>query len=163
MHLQMSSPASNMFDKMEIDDDEAAAVVAASIDELELYLREPRVKGITDVLRWWALNAGKYPILSRVALDKLACPRPFLLFLSFSRHVSNISDSATSVYVERQFSRSRLLVSSIRNRLSAESIRQMMCLGCWSRQGFVEDEDFKVVASLPTVEEEEEEEAVEED
>jgi hypothetical protein len=39
----------------------------------------------------------------------------------------------------------------------------MMCLGCWSRQGFVEDEDFKVVASLPTVEEEEEEEAVEED
>jgi hypothetical protein len=73
-----------MFDKMEIDDDEAAAVVAASIDELELYLREPRVKGITDVLRWWALNAGKYPILSRVALDKLACPRPFSYF-SFSR------------------------------------------------------------------------------
>ncbi|KAJ7193082.1 hypothetical protein GGX14DRAFT_379502 [Mycena pura] len=63
---------------------------------------------------------------------------------------------ATSVYVERQFSRGRLLVSSVRNRLSAESIRQLMCLGCWSRQGFVEEEDFKVVASLPTVEEQEE-------
>ncbi|KAJ7821754.1 hypothetical protein B0H14DRAFT_2249735, partial [Mycena olivaceomarginata] len=57
---------------------------------------------------------------------------------------------ALSVYVEHQFSCGRLLVSSIHNRLSAESIRQMMCLGCWSHQGFVEDEDFKVVASLPT-------------
>ena len=30
-----------------------------------------------------------------------------------------------------------------------------MYLGCWSRQGFVEEDDFKVVANLPTVEEEE--------
>ena len=77
-NIQMSSSKSsdiNIFDKMELDDDEAAAVVAAAVDELDLYLTEPRVKGITDVLRWWALNAGKYPILSRVALDKLACPR----------------------------------------------------------------------------------------
>ncbi|KAJ7202515.1 hypothetical protein GGX14DRAFT_653531, partial [Mycena pura] len=54
---------------------------------------------------------------------------------------------ATSVYVERHFSRGRLLVSSVHNWLSAESIRQLMCLGCWSRQGFVEEEDFKVIAS----------------
>ncbi|KAF8177562.1 hypothetical protein K438DRAFT_1460253, partial [Mycena galopus ATCC 62051] len=64
--------------------------------------------------------------------------------------------TATSIYVERQFSRGWLLVSSVRNRLSAQSIRELMCLGCWSCQGFVEDNDFKVVASLPTVEEQEE-------
>jgi hypothetical protein len=33
-----------------------------------------------------------------------------------------------------------------------------MCLGCWSRPGFVEEEDFKVVSNLPTVKEQEEEE-----
>ncbi|KAF8166727.1 hypothetical protein K438DRAFT_1451449, partial [Mycena galopus ATCC 62051] len=64
--------------------------------------------------------------------------------------------TATLVYVERQFSRGRLLVSSIRNRLSAQSIRKLMCLGCWSRQGFVEEDDFKVVANIPMVEEQEE-------
>lgn len=31
-----------------------------------------------------------------------------------------------------------------------------MCLGCWSRQGLVADEDFQVVTRFPTVEEEEE-------
>ncbi|KAJ6449053.1 hypothetical protein C8R45DRAFT_849964, partial [Mycena sanguinolenta] len=69
----------------------------------------------------------------------------------------------TSIYVKRQFSRGRLLVSSIRNRLSAQSIRELMCLGCWSRQGFVEEEDFKVVANLPTVEEQEAEETGDEE
>jgi hypothetical protein len=68
----------NIFDKMELDDDAATAVAAAAIDEFDLYLTEPRVKGITNVLRWWHLNAGKYPILSRVALDKLSAPRTCL-------------------------------------------------------------------------------------
>ncbi|KAJ7448427.1 hypothetical protein B0H11DRAFT_2080436 [Mycena galericulata] len=98
---------------MELGDDAATAITAEAIDELDLYLTEPRVKGITD-----------------------------------------LSSPPTSVYVERQFSRGRLLVSSVRNRLSAQTIRELMCLGCWSRQGFVKDEDFKVVAQIPTVEEE---------
>lgn len=67
---------------MELDDDAATAVAAAAIDELDLYLTEPRVKGVTDVLRWWALNAGKYPVLSRVALDNLSAPRTFLCLSS---------------------------------------------------------------------------------
>ncbi|KAF7322202.1 hypothetical protein MKEN_00744700 [Mycena kentingensis (nom. inval.)] len=129
-----STSSANMWDQMEVDDDAAAAVVAENVDELTLYLNEPRVKGITDVLLYWAASADKYPVLSRIARDQLACP-------------------PTSVYVERQFSRGRLLVSSIRNRLSAQTIRKLMCLGCWSRQGMVADEDYKVVAALPTVEE----------
>jgi hypothetical protein len=60
---------------VELDDDVTAAVVAAEIDELDLYLTEPRLEGVTDVLKWWSLNAGKYPVLSRLALDKLSAPR----------------------------------------------------------------------------------------
>ena len=78
------------------------------------------------------------------------------MFIFVDGYWANILYVATSVYFERQFSRGRLLVSSVRNRLSAQSIRELMCLGCWSRHGFVGDEDFKVVANLPTVEEEEE-------
>ncbi|KAK7007066.1 hypothetical protein R3P38DRAFT_2554239, partial [Favolaschia claudopus] len=61
---------------------------------------------------------------------------------------------ATSVYVEIQFSRGRLLISSIRNRLSAETGRMLMCLGCWSQQGLIDDEDMKEVTKMPTIEEE---------
>ncbi len=81
---------------------------------------------------------------------------PVRFYASRLRVLLTTFNLATSVYVERQFSRGRLLISSVRNRLSAQSIRELMCLGCWSRQGFVEDEDFKVVAQLPTVEEGEE-------
>ncbi|KAF8205994.1 hypothetical protein K438DRAFT_2092176 [Mycena galopus ATCC 62051] len=99
-----------------------ASKASVIIKKAAKYLTEPRLKGVTNVLKWWSLNA------------------------------------TTSVYVEHQFSRGRLLVSSVRNRLSAHSIRELICFGCWSRQGFVEDNDFKVVTSLPTVEEQEEEE-----
>ncbi|KAK6968880.1 hypothetical protein R3P38DRAFT_2589313, partial [Favolaschia claudopus] len=60
---------------------------------------------------------------------------------------------ATSVYVERQFSRGRLLISSIRNRMTGETARALMCLGCWSQQGFIDDEDIFAVARMPELEE----------
>ncbi|KAJ7346379.1 hypothetical protein DFH08DRAFT_639460, partial [Mycena albidolilacea] len=47
----------------------------------------------------------------------------------------------------------RLLISSIRNRLSAETGRMLMCLGCWSQQGLINDDDMKAVTKLPTIEE----------
>ncbi|KAJ7704258.1 hypothetical protein B0H16DRAFT_1828528 [Mycena metata] len=59
---------------------------------------------------------------------------------------------ATSVYVERQFSRGRLLISSIRNRLTGETGRMLMCLGCWSQQGFVDSDDISAVAKMPDIE-----------
>ncbi|KAJ6609722.1 hypothetical protein B0H10DRAFT_1812940, partial [Mycena sp. CBHHK59/15] len=55
----------------------------------------------------------------------------------------------TSVYVERQFSRGRLLISSIRNRMSGNTGRMLMCLGSWSLQGFVDDEDTVAVSKMP--------------
>ncbi|KIK32731.1 hypothetical protein CY34DRAFT_27167 [Suillus luteus UH-Slu-Lm8-n1] len=56
---------------------------------------------------------------------------------------------ATSVDVERIFSRGRLLLSHVRNRLSAQSTRALLCVGLWSQLGLVKDKDISAVASLP--------------
>jgi hypothetical protein len=55
---------------------------------------------------------------------------------------------ATSVGVERAFSKGRLLLSHIRNRLSVQSTRALMCLGVWSLLGYVHDNDIKEVTAL---------------
>jgi hypothetical protein len=55
---------------------------------------------------------------------------------------------ATSVGVERTFSKGRLLLSHIRNRLSVQSTRALMCLGVWSLQGYVRDSDINEVTAL---------------
>ena len=56
-----------------------------------------------------------------------------------------------SVAVERVFSKGRLLLSHIRNRLSAQSTRALLCLGAWSKLGFVDIDDLNLAASLPDV------------
>ncbi|KAI0312858.1 hypothetical protein OF83DRAFT_1041254, partial [Amylostereum chailletii] len=56
---------------------------------------------------------------------------------------------ATSVAVECVFSRGRLLLSHVHSQLSAQSTHALLCLGTWSRLGFVHDDDTKVVARLP--------------
>jgi hypothetical protein len=59
--------------------------------------------------------------------------------------------AGTSVDVERVFSQGRLLLPYIRNRLSSESTRALLCLGDWSRHGLVKDADIKAAAILPDV------------
>jgi len=44
---------------------------------------------------------------------------------------------ATSVGVEQTFSKGRLLLSHVHNRLSVQSTCALMCLGVWSLQGYV--------------------------
>lgn len=53
--------------------------------------------------------------------------------------------------MERVFSQGRLLLPYIRNRLSSESTRALLCLGDWSRRGLVKDADIKAAALLPDV------------
>ena len=65
--------------------------------------------------------------------------------------------TATSVDVERVFSCSRILLSHVRNRLSAQTTRALMCLGTWSLMGYIKDNDIKAVTVIPEVEGEEEE------
>ena len=55
---------------------------------------------------------------------------------------------ATSVDIEQVFSKGHLILSHIWNHLSVESTRALMCLGYWSRLGYVEDSDIHVAAIL---------------
>jgi hypothetical protein len=57
--------------------------------------------------------------------------------------------SATSTDVERVFSRGRLLLSHIWNRLTAQSTRAIICLGSWSLLGLIKDQDIFEVTKLP--------------
>ena len=63
-----------------------------------------------------------------------------------------IYTTATSVAVERVFSRG-LLLSHVRNCLSAQTTHALLCLGKWSHLGLVKDADVNKVAVLPDVEE----------
>jgi hypothetical protein len=60
--------------------------------------------------------------------------------------------TATSVDVERVFSKGRLVLSHVRNGLSVQSTRALMCLGAWSRMYLVKDKDVMEAARLPDVE-----------
>jgi hypothetical protein len=58
---------------------------------------------------------------------------------------------ATSVDVERIFSKGRLLLSHVRSRLSAQTTGALLCLGSWSLQGYVKDSEMKTVAMMPEI------------
>ncbi|EIW52965.1 hATC-domain-containing protein [Trametes versicolor FP-101664 SS1] len=111
------------------------AADASDIDELKDYLAADLVP-VKDAISWWQGKRQKYPRLSRMAIDYLNIP-------------------ATSVEVERIFSRGRLLLSHVRNRLTAESTRASICLAVWAQYGLVDTTDMFRAAQLPEVEENE--------
>lgn len=51
--------------------------------------------------------------------------------------------------MERTFSKGRILLPHVRNRLSGQSVRAILCVGEWSRLGLVKDQDIKAAASQP--------------
>jgi hypothetical protein len=55
---------------------------------------------------------------------------------------------ATSTEVERVFLHGHLLLSHIRNQLSSQSTRAVLCLGYWNQLGLVEDEDILQVTMM---------------
>lgn len=59
--------------------------------------------------------------------------------------------------MEHIFSKGQIILSHIQNRLSAQSIHAVMCIGNWSKLGYVRDKDVLAVAMLPDVEGDEEE------
>ncbi|RDX49753.1 hypothetical protein OH76DRAFT_1482859 [Lentinus brumalis] len=57
------------------------------------------------------------------------------------------------VDIERVFSRGRLLLPHVRNGLSAQSIRALLCLGEWSLLELIDDSDVEAtVAKLGELE-----------
>ncbi|SJL03663.1 uncharacterized protein ARMOST_16509 [Armillaria ostoyae] len=121
-----TSVSNNIFDSLPM-----LATAGSTQDELDRYLSTDP-ENVDDGLAWWNERRAMYPHLSRMALNYLSIP-------------------ATSVDVERVFSRGRILLSHIRNRLSAQSTRALLCLGQWSLHGYVHDDDILAAAALPEV------------
>ena len=113
-------------------------------DELTRYLARgvERIEN-DDPLRWWHEQRDIYPRLSRMAADYLSLPGGFV------NHCFHdlMYPAATSVDVERFFSRGRQLLSYERNRLAPVSVHAILCVGLWSLRGWVRDDDIKPVAS----------------
>ncbi|TFY73210.1 hypothetical protein EWM64_g10802 [Hericium alpestre] len=105
-------------------------------NELDRYLSTD-TEHVENVFTWWLDWRDQFPRLSRMAIDYLTIP-------------------ATSVAVERVFSRGHLLLSHIRNRLSAQTTRALLCLGDWSLLGLIKDTDVLKVANMADVPQEEE-------
>ncbi len=55
---------------------------------------------------------------------------------------------ATSVDVERTFSKGRLLLMHVRSHLSAQTTRAVICVGNWSLAGYMKSDDAKKIAEL---------------
>lgn len=60
---------------------------------------------------------------------------------------------ATSVDVECMFSKGRLLLSHVHNRLSVYSTRALLCVGNWRKLGYVNKNDVRDAAHLPDLKE----------
>ncbi|KAG2110888.1 uncharacterized protein F5147DRAFT_574192 [Suillus discolor] len=73
-----------------------------------------------------------------------------MFFFSFTT-ILNLAFIATSIDVEHVFSRGRLLLSHIWSRLSTQTTRALLCLGCWSLLRLVKDKDVLPIACLPDV------------
>lgn len=80
---------------------------------------------------------------------------PVSFFTECTSTLLNNALVATSVDVERVFSQGRLLLSHVRSRLSVQSTCALMCLGIWSKMGYVKDADIKAVVVKPELKGEE--------
>ncbi|KAH9673095.1 BED-type domain-containing protein [Citrus sinensis] len=102
----------------------------SSKSDLDKYLEDPLVKRTPDfdVLQWWKMNKGKYPILVEMAKDLLAIPM-------------------TTVASESAFSTGGRTLSPHRSRLHPDTLEAIMCSQHWlwatsSRGGVPEEEIF---------------------
>lgn len=117
-------------------------------DELNDYLESP-VDPTKDALAWWHARRLQFPRLSRMALDYLSIPGASHSISLWA--AADCKPSATSVDVERTFSRGRRLLSHVRSRLSAQTTRAVLCLSDWVRWDLVKSQDIRAVSKLAEV------------
>ena len=138
-----------MFDKM--PKCVKAATTANEVDELTRYFAtapEP----VHDPIQWWRDHRATYPRLSRMAIDYLMIPgKPPPSPQAIESCRIDIDHTATLIDIERVFSRGCILLPHIRNRMTGQTTRTLMCLGTWSRVGLVHKDDLKAAALLPEV------------
>lgn len=149
-----------MFDQMRLKRRAQQLQSTPRTDELTRYLSTPS-EPVDNPIAWWYNHRHIYPRLSRMALDYLSIPgksarlmRSYCFSIAIVTYMSVII-LATSVAVERFFSQGRILLSHVRNRLSAELTRAVLCVGQWSKLKLVTDEDVLAVTAEPELEGEE--------
>jgi len=121
--------------------------------ELAQYLSmEP--ENVKDVLLWWVEMCAVYPHLSQMAWNYLSIPSMSICMPVCHRPHFLL---ATSTDVEHVFSKGQLVLLHIHNWLSVASTHALMCLGAWSKLGFMHDVDIRAAAILPDIIGEEEE------
>ncbi|KJA13696.1 hypothetical protein HYPSUDRAFT_92664 [Hypholoma sublateritium FD-334 SS-4] len=92
-------------------------------DEIRRYLKFEGGRGsIFDPLGWWKAHEAAFPTIARMARDFLAIP-------------------ATSVSVERTFSKSRHICSDLRASLKAETVTEALLSKVWIRSGLFDPEE----------------------
>ncbi|XP_055959936.1 zinc finger BED domain-containing protein RICESLEEPER 2-like [Mercurialis annua] len=84
--------------------------------ELEVYLSEATVENddAFNILKWWKLNSGRFPILSRMARDILAVP-------------------ISTVASESAFSTSGRVLDCFRSSLTPRLVEALVCTQDWLR------------------------------
>ena len=80
--------------------------------EVKLYFQQDVIEASEDPLIYWKQKKDVFPSLALMARSFLAIP-------------------ATSTPSERAFSRGRIVLSHLRNRLTAEKTRALLCLQSW--------------------------------
>lgn len=133
----MSSKITNIFDELP----DLAPTLLELRDELDRYLATD-VEDVSDGLMWWYERRATFPGLSRMGRDYLSIPGEDFRLVRISFILLLMFILATTVDVERTFSQGRIVLSHIRNRLSSQSTRALMCVGAWSRLGLVKNNDI---------------------
>lgn len=85
--------------------------------ELDIYLSESTLEeeGPFDLLRWWKLNADRFPILSKLARDVLAVP-------------------ISTVASESAFSTGGRVLDNFRSSLTPKIVESLICTQDWLRK-----------------------------
>jgi len=122
-----------------------------TLDKLQHYLAVD-VKDMKDTLMWWHKRHGSFPGLSCMAHNYLSIPGEQFEILHLSKVLN--APIATSVNVERVFSRGRLVLPYVHGRLAVQSTHVSLCVGLWSSQGLVRNEDIGAALGPEETEEE---------
>ena len=122
-------------------------------DELKHYLDAPPIQNVLNPVLWWKDRQEIYPNLSRMAIDYLTILGTCSVRPRYGVYADpRLAAVATAVDVERIWSKGHLAVSHTRSRLSAQTIRTLLCLGAWSMLGFVKPNDSAKATALKDLE-----------
>lgn len=109
-------------------------------DQLDRYLADSCIQ-TDNPLQWWIMNQKVYPDLVKLGISIHSIMGMCSFIFSFPLLIDNYV--VTAVPVERSFSRGRILIPHLRNRLRGPTIQALMCFGDWSRMDHVTNTELE--------------------